>query len=180
MRKTAVGTNPSAITLIPPLTPSSRIYCHDCHNTDAAVSPSPSTARGPHGSIHAPILERTYSLSDPTHFDESTYEMCFKCHDSGVLRDDAAFPHKRHLENADAPCAACHDPHGSRSSTHLINFLVFDENGAQVVTPSASTNRLEFQDLGNGRGRCYLMCHGEDHCPREYDGPDKSFIGDCN
>jgi predicted CXXCH cytochrome family protein len=176
---TAVGTNPSAQTLRPPLTPSSRIYCHDCHNTDDAVRPGPATARGPHGSAHAPILERSYSLADPTPFDTATYAMCFKCHDYSVLRDDAAFPHKKHLENADAPCAACHDPHGSRSSTHLINFLSFDANGAQVVTPSRSTGRLEFQDLGNGEGRCYLMCHGEDHCPREYQGPDKSFIGSC-
>jgi predicted CXXCH cytochrome family protein len=176
---TAVGTNPSVQTLIPPLTPSSRIYCHDCHNTNDARNPLPSTARGPHGSIHAPILEREYSLADPTSFDTSTYAMCFKCHDYDVLRDDAAFPHKKHLENADAPCAACHDPHGSRSSTHLINFLSFDVNGSQVVRPSQSTGRLEFQDLGNGEGRCYLTCHGEDHCPREYQGPDKSFIGSC-
>jgi predicted CXXCH cytochrome family protein len=177
---TAVGTNPSVVTLRPPLTAASRIYCHDCHNTDNAPNPSPSTARGPHGSIHAPILEREYSLRDPTPFDTGAYAMCFKCHDYGRLRDDAAFPHKKHLENADAPCAACHDPHGSRASTHLINFLLLDANGSQVVQPSPSTGRLEFQDLGNGQGRCYLACHGEDHCPREYQGPDKSFIGDCD
>lgn len=176
---TAVGTNPNVTSLVPPLLPTSRIYCHDCHNTDDARDPAPSTAKGPHGSMNAPILERSYPLVDFVQFDTSTFGMCFKCHSYGVLRDDAPFPHKKHLENADAPCAACHDPHGSRTSTHLINFLRFDTVGREVVRPSLFTGRLEFQDLGNGRGRCYLTCHDQDHCPREYIGPDKSFIGDC-
>jgi len=177
---TAIGTNPGAITLIPPLSASSRIYCHDCHNTDEATSSSPSVPLGPHGSIHAPILEGSYPLVDFVSFDPAVYDLCFKCHDWNTLEDDAAFVHKKHLENADAPCAACHDPHGSRGSTHLINFLRFDAAGTEVVRPSISTGRLEFQDLGTGIGRCYLTCHGEDHCPREYDGPDKTFIGDCD
>ena len=38
---------------------------------------------------------------------------------------------------------------------------------------------IQFNDLGNERGECYLTCHNEDHCPRSYDGPDKDEIGDC-
>jgi hypothetical protein len=48
-----------------------------------------------------------------------------------------------------------------------------------VVTPSPSTGRLEFIDEGVGRGRCYLSCHGEDHCFRSYIGPDKNLLCDC-
>jgi len=177
---TAVGTNPGAITIRPPLTASSQIYCHDCHNTDDKPSPGPTTAFGPHGSIHEPILERAYPLVDFVQESPAAYALCYKCHNREILEDDANFEHKKHLQNADAPCAACHDPHGSRTSTHLINFLRFDEIGREVVRPSNSTGRLEYNDMGNGRGECYLQCHGEDHCPRSYDGPDKDEIGDCD
>jgi predicted CXXCH cytochrome family protein len=176
---TAIGTNPGAITLLPPLTPSSQIFCHDCHNTDDKQSPGPDTAVGPHGSFNEPILEREYPLVDFVQESPAVYALCYKCHDRQILEDNANFEHKKHLQNADAPCAACHDPHGSRNATHLINFLRFDAIGNSVVVPSPSTGRLEFNDLGAGRGECYLMCHAEDHCPRSYDGPDKDEIGDC-
>lgn len=175
---TAVGTNPNVVSLKPPLTPSSRIYCHDCHNTDEAPAPGPNTPLGPHGSMHAPILEREYPLHDVVNFSPAAFALCFKCHDDQALEDDSAFEHKKHLENADAPCVACHDPHGSRSNTHLINFLRFDENGTEVVRPSIRTGRLEYIDDGVGRGRCYLNCHGEEHCPKEYIGNDKGEV--CN
>jgi len=165
---TAVGTNPAVETLIPPLTPSSRIFCHDCHNTDDAEFPGPSTALGPHGSAHAPILERRYPLVDRVSESPATYALCYKCHDRERLLDDAPFPHEKHVEKERAPCAACHDPHGSRTSTHLINFMRFDSTGAEVVRPSEETGRLEFIDLGEGRGECFLNCHGEEHKPERY------------
>lgn len=176
---TAVGTNPSVISLISPLTPSSRIYCHDCHNTDERDSPGPTTPFGPHGSTNEPILRGTYPLHDFVNFDEAEYGLCLTCHrwDNG-LRDDSAFEHKKHMENADAACVDCHDPHGSRIYTHLINFLRFDENGTEVVRPSIQTGRLEFIDEGDGRGSCYLNCHGEEHCPKQYIGPDKGEVCD--
>jgi predicted CXXCH cytochrome family protein len=169
----AVGTNPQAITLIPPLSASSQIYCHDCHNTDEADFPAPSTPLGPHGSVNEPILRGAYPLVDFVQESPEVYALCYTCHDEEVLRQDASFEHKRHIENGDAPCVACHDPHGSRIYTHLINFLRFDEMGREVVSPSITTGRLEYIDLGNGRGRCFLNCHGEEHNPRGYVGPDK-------
>jgi predicted CXXCH cytochrome family protein len=169
----SVGTNPQAITLIPPLTASSQIYCHDCHNSDEANFPGPSTPLGPHGSDHEPILRGAYPLVDFVEESSEVYALCYTCHDEELLRTSASFEHKRHLENAKAPCAACHDPHGSRLWPHMINFLRFDEMGREVVRPSINTGRLEFVDLGNGRGRCYLNCHGEEHDPRGYIGPDK-------
>jgi predicted CXXCH cytochrome family protein len=176
---TAVGQNPNVASLIPPLTPTSMIYCHDCHNTDEAPSPAPDTPLGPHGSVNPPILEREYPLHDFVQQSPAAYALCYKCHDEQALEDVSSFEHKRHLQNADAPCVACHDPHGSRTNTHLINFLRFDETGTPVVTPSPSTGRLEFIDEGVRRGRCYLSCHGEDHCFRSYIGPDKNLLCDC-
>jgi hypothetical protein len=174
---TAVGTNPNVRSLRSPYTESSRIYCHDCHNTDEKPSPAPDTPFGPHGSVNEPILERAYPLHDFVNFSESEFALCFKCHTwNNGLEDVSAFLHKRHMENADAACVVCHDPHGSRTDTHLINFLRFDENGQEVVRPSIQTGRLEFNDLGIERGECYLNCHGEEHCPRSYIGPDKDEV----
>jgi hypothetical protein len=169
----AVGRNSDVRSLIPPLTETSRIYCHDCHNTDEASAPGPDTPLGPHGSTEFPILERQYPLHDFVQQSAAAYALCYNCHYEDDLEDVSAFEHKRHLQNADAPCVACHDPHGSRTNTHLINFLRFDENGSEVVRPSIQTGRLEYIDDGNRRGTCYLNCHGEEHCPKTYDGPDK-------
>jgi len=169
---TAIGTNPNVASLIPPLSPASMIYCHDCHNSSEATSPGPSTALGPHGSDNEPILERAYPLLDFQRESNETYAMCFKCHDRDAVLDDIPFLHDRHVDNEDAPCAACHDPHGSRSSTHLINFLRFDASGQEVVRPSVNTGLLEFRDQGEGRGQCYLNCHGEEHDPKSYIGND--------
>lgn len=109
----------------------------------------------------APLLRLTWFVE----FDTSTYGLCFSCHDAERLLDDANFLHDKHLEGEDAPCAACHDPHGSRTNTHLINFMRYDANGREVVMPSRSTGMLEYQDLGEGEGQCFLYRHGEEHSP---------------
>jgi hypothetical protein len=72
------------------------------------------------------------------------------------------------VDGEDAPCAVCHDAHGSRQGVGLINFMLQDSTGRTVVTPSQSQGRLEFISLGPGRGQCYLTCHGENHEPEEY------------
>ena len=36
------------------------------------------------------------------------------------------FKHEKHVTDANSPCAACHDPHGSRQNAHLINFMLRD------------------------------------------------------
>jgi predicted CXXCH cytochrome family protein len=137
---------------------SSTITCTDCHNSD-----NPNTVRGPHGSSYEPILEREYDTQDPSPESYKAYSLCYKCHNrSALLSDQSAFPHKLHVVDQQASCAVCHDAHGARSSTHLINFMTRDKGGKAVVSPSA-TGRLEFQNLGNSQGRCYLRCHGNDH-----------------
>jgi hypothetical protein len=45
---------------------------------------------------------------------------------------------------------------------HLMNFDI------SIVSPDPQTGRLEFVDLGNYSGQCYLRCHGENHSPESY------------
>ena len=63
--------------------------------------------------------------------------------------------------NLNTPCNVCHDPHASNFEK-LINF------DTSVVSPSPSTNRLEYNSTGTRSGECYLSCHGRDHNPCTY------------
>ncbi|RMF23324.1 MAG: hypothetical protein D6760_05560, partial [Deltaproteobacteria bacterium] len=77
--------------------------------------------------------------------------------------------HKKHIQGEKAPCSICHDPHGisitqgtTVNNTHLINF------DTSIVQADPKTGRLEFQDDGTRKGRCYLRCHGQSHSPKTY------------
>ena len=164
-----IGNNPNVPSLIPPYSESSVIYCTDCHNSDTSSSADGPGPDGPHGSIYPPILERNYTTLDNTEESSFEYALCYKCHDRDSIRSDDSFEeHDKHIRGEDAPCSACHDPHGisatqgnSFNNTHLINFDV------NIVSPN-SRGLLMFEDLGTFRGRCYLSCHGENHDPKEY------------
>ena len=70
------------------------LNCTDCHNADE-TSGTVGKARnntfkpqGPHGSIYAPILRafyRTDISSLPSSYDESNFQLCFRCHDPSKL-----------------------------------------------------------------------------------------------
>jgi len=144
------------------------IDCVSCHNNDD-WTPTGTSPRGPHGSRNEPILEREYQTNDPTNESATTYAMCYKCHNRDYLITDRAntFKHEKHIRGENAPCAACHNPHGSRQNPHLINFMLRDRTGKTVVSPN-SAGRLEYISLGTGRGQCYLQCHGQNHNPESY------------
>lgn len=162
----AIGKNPDVPSLEAGYTPSSRIGCTDCHNSDSATFAG--RPGGPHGSVYAPILEQEYQVGDPTPESFQTYALCYECHNRAVLlSDQSGFPHRTHVVRAQASCAVCHDAHGSRRHTHLINFMVRGRTAGTVVS-SSSSGRLEFQDLGRFTGRCFLACHGSDHNPKSY------------
>jgi hypothetical protein len=155
--------------LVSPYTASSIISCTDCHNNSDWTTATGTAPKGPHASRYAPILERNYQTADLTPESISNYEICYKCHDRSTLLANAgsAFPHERHVVRQQAPCAACHDSHGSRQNAHLINFMTRDATGKIVVTPTAG-GRLEYTSSGAGHGTCYLTCHGREHNPRNY------------
>jgi predicted CXXCH cytochrome family protein len=165
----APGRNPTIADLEPGLTPASLIYCTDCHNTD-----NPRAPRGPHGSRFAPILERNFTLDDPSVESPDAYALCYKCHTRAALIGNLAgkFPHAHHLQVARASCGVCHDAHGSRQNPHLINFMLRDPTGRPVVGPSRILRRLEYQSPrpggGPGSGQCFLECHGMNHEPFGY------------
>ena len=155
--------------LITPYNSSSVISCTDCHNNDQWTQGG-TAPRGPHGSRFEPILQMEYEAVDPSTESYSSYALCYKCHDrSAILFNFGGFPHKQHVIDQHTSCAVCHDPHGSRQSTYLINFMVMSKQGAPVVRPSKS-GRLEYvpDPARPGHGKCYLTCHNTDHNPASY------------
>ena len=164
----AAGRNSTIAGFEPGYSAASLVYCTDCHNNDEWTSTG-TRPRGSHGSRYAPILEREYQMNDPSTEAFQTYAMCYKCHNRTYLIGDRArtFPHKKHVVEKQAPCAACHDAHGSRQGIRLINFMLRDRTGRTVVSPSRA-GRLEYVSLGPGRGQCYLACHGKNHEPETY------------
>lgn len=150
----------------PGLNPSSMILCTDCHNSDSS-----DLVNGPHGSSYEPILEREYQVNDPSPQSYQAYSLCYKCHSqTAVLSDQDGFPHRKHVVDVQAPCAACHDAHGSRNSAHLINFMIRGKTGYTVVSYSKN-GILDYQSLGPSQGQCSLSCHGSDHDARRYPVP---------
>jgi predicted CXXCH cytochrome family protein len=165
----AVGRNTTITGFETGYSSASVIYCTDCHNNDE-WTPTGTRPRGPHGSRYAPLLERNYETNDFSSESYQTYAICYKCHNRDFLIDDRAhtFRHEKHVVDKQAPCAACHDAHGSRQNVRLINFMLRDPAGRTVVSPSQNQGRLEYISLGQGSGQCYLRCHGRNHEPETY------------
>jgi predicted CXXCH cytochrome family protein len=153
------GKNPNVPSLLPPYTVSSIISCTDCHGNNDPLEP-----QGPHGSDNQYMLTDTYITDDNTPESPSSYALCYQCHSrSSLLTTDVSFEHRLHVVDQQAPCSACHDPHGvtamqgnARNNSHMINFDL------AIVSPNAS-NRLEYIDDGFFTGQCFLMCHGVVH-----------------
>lgn len=161
----AQGVNRNVPSLISPWTVTSRMYCTDCHSSNDTAG-----AGGPHGSDYSPLLSLNYTTADLTSESALAYALCYKCHSRTSIDSDASFSkHHEHIRGERTPCSTCHDPHGissaqgtSTNNSHLINF------DTSIVSPDPLTNRLEFEDQGTFRGRCYLRCHGENHSPLSY------------
>jgi predicted CXXCH cytochrome family protein len=145
---------------------SSLITCTDCHNSDEAVT-SVIAAKGPHGSRFAPILEREYQQGDPVVDAFQSYALCYKCHTRSTLMSSGRFPHRVHVQEQQASCAVCHDAHGSRTNSGLINFMVRDQVGKKVVSPNRQ-GVMQFLSTTPDHGECTLSCHGAEHDRQRY------------
>jgi predicted CXXCH cytochrome family protein len=140
------------------------IDCTQCHGA-AAAGPQD----GVHGSPVRHLLRSTYTTVDGQAESESTYALCYECHQREAVTDSVVFPeHGLHIVELRASCATCHNPHGSVENRALIRFG--EEANISAVSPSMSTGRLGFESEIPGEGACYVTCHGVDHGPGVYGG----------
>jgi predicted CXXCH cytochrome family protein len=168
----AAGRRAAGPSLIAPWTPASVMYCTDCHDNDQGPrAPIPGAGpAGPHGSNYKHLLAARYDMDNSSHAESAAaYALCYKCHNRSVIFTDRSFiGHDKHVRGESASCSICHDPHGisstqgnSANNSFLMNF------DRRFVTPSSGAV-LRFEDLGAGRVRCYLTCHGKNHDPLSY------------
>jgi predicted CXXCH cytochrome family protein len=68
--------------------------------------------------------------------------------------------HSTHVRNDQASCLTCHDPHGVKNQTRLINF--------NTIYVKPFNGLLVFTDRGTGRSSCTLTCHGKAHDKASY------------
>jgi predicted CXXCH cytochrome family protein len=167
----AKGKNANVPSLRPPYTVDSMISCTDCHGSDTSKKAGGSGPNGPHGSTYQGLLLARYETQDATPYSTTAYALCFRCHDNTkIVADSGPFPfHKKHIQDNQTPCSACHDSHGISSAqgnalrnSALINF----DTG--IVLPDAVTRRIEYTKTGLGHGTCTLMCHGKQHSATPY------------
>ncbi|WP_316364423.1 cytochrome c3 family protein [Candidatus Thiodiazotropha sp. CDECU1] len=160
---------PSLRNDIPLTTISGQIYCNDCHSSNSSPAAGGVDPTGPHGSTYEGILAQAYDF-DPVNATTLSNDLCFKCHDSGNLYTDQSFPHNEHVINNNLGCINCHDPHGSASSPHLINFLTSSNIAGQVRVITGAGDYVEptWIDAGVHNGSCWLTCHGEVHNGFDY------------
>ncbi|MBI3649610.1 MAG: hypothetical protein HY231_01020 [Acidobacteria bacterium] len=162
------------------LSPTSLIYCTDCHNNSAGRNLGTGTApTGPHGSNIIHLLERNYSYNTPpanpggsmgqVSYSANAYALCNKCHDiSGSILLDVSFKeHRKHIVEEGTSCSVCHDGHGinggsAANNSYLLNFDL------SIVGPDSSSGLIRYQKTGFRRGSCNLNCHGENHSPKIY------------
>lgn len=151
------GRNPDVPSLLQQFNTTSMIYCTDCHGSD-----DPDT-NGPHGSRYEPLLTHDYSTRDNTVESPQAYALCYNCHNrASILADESFEKHNKHIDDENTSCATCHDPHGVRENTHLINF------DRSVVSPAGNGVGPTFTELGARSGSCTLSCHGRDHIDERY------------
>lgn len=137
-------------------TPSSVLYCTDCHGDDGRTGVQ---ASGPHTSASAPILNKPYEGAVP----DSASLLCFSCHrrdvyagtaDASGLSAFATATQRLHNLHVAAPangghgvsCGACHVSHGS-VDLHLLR-----RDGAFTWTAA-----------GPHGGTCSAGCHNASH-----------------
>lgn len=150
------GKNNSVPSLQPPLTTASLVRCTDCHGNDDILGP-----KGPHGSNYMHLLRKRFTDTDGAE-SEIQYELCYTCHArTSILSNESFSLHNLHIAVVGTSCRTCHNPHGSMQYAHLIDL------NSISISPSSS-GALEFRDLGERAGECYLSCHGRDHNPGSY------------
>ncbi len=156
-----------------PLSPSSMIFCSDCHasDTNRTLGAGNTGPTGPHGSNIQHLLERQNLLETPPStpgasgssvgYVVSNYALCDKCHqvDAVINANKDGFPlHGSHI--AQTACATCHGPHAAQGQ-HLVDFDL-------SIVGASSAGAVNYTATTPGHGSCTLTCHGHDHKPSTY------------
>ncbi len=150
---TAIGKNPSVPSLLPSYTPSSQIYCTDCHNSDDGPAAGGTGPKGPHGSIYTPLLERQQILTDGSAEGPDAYALCYKCHNRSIVLSDQSFKgHLSHVTTYNIACTTCHDSHGTVNA-HLINF------NTTYVSANSTNGIMTYTGSQASPSTCTLNCH---------------------
>jgi len=165
------GVNSNVPSLRPGYTVDSIISCTDCHGSDNSKKAGGTGPNGPHGSGIQGILLARYDTADNTPFTTSSYELCFRCHDSTkVVADSGPFPfHKKHVDDKQTPCSACHDSHGiaSAQGSALHNFALINFD-TSIVLPDDVDHKIDFTHTADNHGTCTLKCHDKEHHATAY------------
>jgi predicted CXXCH cytochrome family protein len=158
----AAGKNLNVPSLLNPWRTTSMMYCTDCHNNNQGPNAGGTGPNGPHGSTYAPILERQ-QVFDTGPENPAAYALCYKCHDRNtVLNETRSFKyHRLHVQEENASCTTCHDPHGVQGNARLINF------DTKYVTANRN-GQLSYLSTGPFSGTCSLRCHGVNHNNMRY------------
>lgn len=138
--------------------------CSDCHTND-----DPDGPRGPHASNHKFLLSGNYDTDIYANESPFAYEFCYSCHERTSILSNESFPlHREHIEGdplsgvKGTSCFTCHASHSSQSNSHLIEF------NRAAVSRDRQTGRIDFIEMGERAGECYLSCHGHNHSPGKY------------
>ena len=156
----------------------SQIYCTDCHNSDTSAAVGGTGANGPHGSANEAILTDVYAFDSIIPTGPTDMALCFKCHSEASIMaglPSGGFSHDRHVSGRSKSCINCHDPYGSATHEHLINFLKYSDYMGTIyeIVPSGANPEPYWQDdpddgVDNPAGSCFLSCHGSAHNGRSY------------
>jgi len=116
-----------------------------------------------HGGGRERLLSREYSRDLYVPFDDSTYSLCFSCHDQAAVmleetetvtsfRNGTQNLHFLHVNRASKgrTCHICHDPHASNNENHLRDSVPFGPSNWELP--------IAWERTPNG-GTCGAGCH---------------------
>jgi predicted CXXCH cytochrome family protein len=116
-----------------------------------------------HFSSHASLLKSEYAASFYAEFSESTYELCFSCHDRRLaleertnrtqFRDGDRNLHFLHVNRRKGrTCGVCHEPHAAQQPALLRESVAFGAGSWALP--------IRFERKATG-GTCASGCHQE-------------------
>jgi hypothetical protein len=128
-----------------------------------------------HGSANGSLLSLKYVVTDNNQWTQGDgdYALCWQCHsESNVVMGNNVFEdfHDTHVRGDNSPCIICHDVHAGTDAGEpgLINMGYPISAGGYDISYIGGRNASTAFWTSGGNGFCYIMCHGKDHTPKDY------------